>query len=57
MAVSISINLTPGRTVCWQRRRFVVADHTGFDIIRAREIVKRRIERIPIRQLKPGPGC
>jgi putative transposase len=51
--MAVSIDFTPGRIVCWQKRRFIVVDHTGFDAILAREIGKRRIERIPIRQVKP----
>jgi putative transposase len=47
-----SINVTPGEVVRWHKRRFVVVDDTGFDAVIAREVGKRRVERIPIRELK-----
>jgi hypothetical protein len=53
--MAISIDFTPGRTIRWHKRRFVVVDHTGFDAILAREVGKRRIERLPIREGEAGP--
>jgi hypothetical protein len=51
--MAVSIDFTPGRTIRWHKRRFVVADQTGFDAILAREVGKRRIERLPVREVKP----
>jgi putative transposase len=51
--MAVSIDFTPGRTIRWHKRRFVVVDHTGFDAILAREVGKRRIERLPVREVKP----
>lgn len=36
--MAVSVALTPGRTIRWQKRRFVVVDSTGFDAITAREV-------------------
>src|ERR1035438_9589648 len=52
-SMAVSIDFTPGRTIRWHKRRFVVVDHTGFDAILAREVGKCRIERLPIREVKP----
>jgi hypothetical protein len=51
--MAVAIDFTPGRIVRWRKRRFVVVDYTGFDTILAREVGKRRIERIPIRHVRP----
>jgi hypothetical protein len=46
--MAVSVALTPGRTIRWRKRRFVVVDSTGFDAIIAREVGKRRLARIPV---------
>ena len=46
--MAVSVGFTPGRTICWRKRRFVVVDCTGFDTIIAREVGKRRLERIAV---------
>jgi putative transposase len=48
-----SISFAPGRTIRWRKRRFVVVDCTGFDTLIAREIGKRRFERIPVAEARP----
>jgi putative transposase len=51
--MAVSVALTPGRTICWQKRRYVVVDSTGFDTIIAREVGKRRLARIPVSEARP----
>jgi putative transposase len=51
--MAVSVDFTPGRTIRWRKRRFVIVDHIGFDAIIAREIGKRRIERIPVHEVTP----
>jgi len=51
--MAVSVALTPGRTIRWQKRRFVVVDSTGFDAIIAREVGKRRLARIPVSEARP----
>ena len=45
--------MTPGRTIRWRKRRFVVVDSTGFDAIIAREVGKRHLARIPVSEARP----
>jgi hypothetical protein len=52
MAVA-TVDFTPGRIISWRKRRFVVIDQTDLDAILAREIGKRKIERIPVDEVKP----
>jgi hypothetical protein len=51
--MAVSVALTPGRTIRWRKRRFVVVDSTGFDAIIAREVGKRRLARIPVSEARP----
>jgi len=51
--MAVSVGFTPGRTIRWRKRRFVVVDCTGFDTIIAREVGKRRLERIPVAEAQP----
>ena len=52
--MAVSVTLTPGRTIRWRKRRFVVVDSTGFDAIVAREVGKRRLARIPVSEARPN---
>jgi hypothetical protein len=49
----LSVEFTPGRIIRWRKRRFVVVDCTGFEAIVAREVGKRRLERIPVAEAQP----
>ena len=51
--MAVSVALTPGRTIRWRKRRFVVVDSTGLDAIIAREVGKRRLARIPVSEARP----
>jgi putative transposase len=51
--MAASLGFTPGRTIRWRKRRFVVLDCTGFDTIIAREVGRRRLERIPVAEARP----
>ena len=48
----------PGSTIRWGARRFVVVDYVGLDAVIAREVGKRKLERIPVRVANPDrtPG-
>jgi hypothetical protein len=49
--------MAPG-TIRWGARRFVVVDYVGLDAVIARELGKRKLERIPVRVANPDrtPG-
>jgi hypothetical protein len=49
----LSVEFTPGRIIRWRKRRFVVVDCAGFEAIIAREVGKRRLERIPVADAQP----
>src|SRR5271165_6084072 len=49
----LSVEFAPGRIIRWRKRRFVVVDCTGFEAIIAREVGKRRLERIPVAEAQP----
>src|SRR6202011_1712093 len=49
----LSVEFAPGRIIRWRKRRFVVVDCTGFAAIIAREVGKRRLERIPVAEAQP----
>jgi hypothetical protein len=51
--MAVSVALTPGRTIRWRKRRFVVVHSTGFDAIIAREVGKRCLARIPVSEARP----
>src|SRR6266849_4150703 len=46
--MAVSVRFAPGRTIRWRKRRFVIVDCTGFDTIIAREVGRRKLERIPV---------
>jgi putative transposase len=51
--MAVSVALTPGKTIRWRKRRFVVVDSTGFDAIIAREVGKSRLARITVSEARP----
>ena len=53
-----TLKFIPGSTVRWRAKRFIVVDYAGMDSIIARELGKRRLERIPVREAAPDrtPG-
>ena len=56
--MAVSLRFIPGSTIRRRERRFVVVDYAGMDAIVAREVGKRRLQRIPVNQaitdLTPG---
>ena len=56
--MAVSLSFIPGSTVRWREGRFVVVDYAGMEALVAREIGKRRLQRIPVREavtdLNPG---
>jgi hypothetical protein len=48
--MAISLRFIPGSTIRWRERRFVVVDYAGMDAIVAREVGKRRVQRIPVNE-------
>jgi putative transposase len=53
-----SLRFSPGNTIRWRARRFMVVDYASMDAIIAQEIGKRSFRRIPIKEaaadLSPG---
>jgi putative transposase len=53
-----SLRFIPGTTIRWRARRFVIVDYAGLDALVAREIGKRRLDRVPLNEavvdLTPG---
>jgi putative transposase len=55
-STSVAVAFTPGRIIRWHGRRFVVVDCDGLDSIVARQVGKRRLNRIPVDEVLPdGP--
>ena len=56
--MAATLRFLPGSTIRWRATRFIVVDYAGFDAIIARELGKRKLERIPVREAKPDriPG-
>jgi putative transposase len=52
-SMAASVRFAPGKTIKWRKRRFVVVDCAALDTIIAREVGKRRLERIPITEVLP----
>lgn len=56
--MAVSLRFIPGSTIRWRERRFVVVDYAGMDTLVAREVGKRRLQRIPVSEgvtdLTPG---
>ena len=52
------LKFLPGSTIRWRATRFIVVDYADIDGIIARELGKRKLERIPVRDAKPDrtPG-
>ena len=52
------LKFLPGSTIRWRATRFIVVDYSDIDAIIARELGKRKLERIPVRDAKPDrtPG-
>jgi hypothetical protein len=48
--MAVSLRFIPGRTIRWRERRFVVVDYAGMDAVVAREVGKRKLQRIPINE-------
>ena len=56
--MAATLKFIPGSTIRWGAKRFVVVDYAGMDAIIAREVGKRKLERIPVRVADPDrtPG-
>ena len=56
--MAAKLKLIPGSTIRWGARRFVVVDYVGLDAVIARQVGKRKLERIPVRVANPDrtPG-
>lgn len=56
--MAVTLKFAPGSTIRWRAKRFVVVDYADMDSIVARELGKRRLERIPVRGAAPdqSPG-
>jgi putative transposase len=56
--MAVSLRFIPGSTIRWRERRFVVVDYAGMDAVVAREVGKRKLQRIPVNEtvgdLTPG---
>jgi hypothetical protein len=50
--MAATLKFLPGSTIRWRATRFIVVDYAGLDAIIARELGKRRLERIPVRDAK-----
>jgi hypothetical protein len=46
--MAVSLRFIPGSTIRWRERRFVVVDYAGMDALVARQVGKRRLQRIPV---------
>src|SRR5215831_11977433 len=49
----VSLAFTPGSIIRWHNRRFVVIECAALDSIVAREVGKRRLDRIPVNEAQP----
>src|SRR5215467_8899617 len=48
--MAVTLKFAPGSTIRWGAKRFVVVDYADMDSIVARELGKRRLERIPVQE-------
>ena len=57
-SMATTLKFLPGSTIRWRATRFIVVDYADIDAIIAREVGKRKLERIPVRDAKPDrtPG-
>jgi putative transposase len=53
--MAASIKFSPGATIGWQSRRYVIIDYAGLDAIVGREVGKRKLERIPVGEAQLDP--
>src|SRR5215471_16651019 len=51
--MAVTLKFAPGSTIRWGAKRFVVVDYVDMDSIVARELGKRRLERIPVQETAP----
>ena len=51
--MATTLKFLPGSTIRWRATRFIVVDYADIDAIIARELGKRKLERIPVRDAKP----
>src|SRR5215471_704433 len=56
MLMPVTLKFAPGSTIRWGAKRFVVVDYADMDSIVARELGKRRLERIPVQDAAPDPS-
>ena len=56
--MATTLKFLTGSTIRWRATRFIVVDYADIDAIIARELGKRKLERIPVRDAKPDrtPG-
>jgi putative transposase len=54
--MAVAVSFTPGRTIRWRKRLFVVVDCTGFDTVIAREVGRRKLERIQVAEAEADPS-
>jgi hypothetical protein len=47
--MATTLKFLPGSTIRWRATRFIVVDYADIDAIIARELGKRKLERIPVR--------
>ena len=52
-SMATTLKFLPGSTIRWRATRFIVVDYADIDAIIAREVGKRKLERIPVRDAKP----
>lgn len=48
--MSALLRFIPGSTIRWRAHRFVIVDYAGMDAILAREVGKRRLQRVPLNE-------
>ena len=51
--MAVTLKFAPGSTIRWGAKGFVVVDYADMDSIVARELGKRRLERIPVQETAP----
>lgn len=51
--MATTLKFLPGSTIRWRATQFIVVDYADIDAIIARELGKRKLERIPVRDAKP----
>ena len=51
--MATTLKFLPGSTIRWPATRFIVVGYADINAIIARELGKRKLERIPVRDAKP----